>query len=479
MRITQGKSHDPEAEGPECPVCQKEINPNYGWKHKERCSSKPTEEQKRLIDAKWHKWLDQKRTGKKLKTAEGYTCGYCGHWFRYPCELGKHLEISHGFSVLSDERLTELTCDMCGHVFSNVCNRKDHEWTAHNNGRPPKRPIAGAKCRECPGLQSFNTKQSLKRHQHSQIHKRVITEILRVKEKAVNCSIKTTLDFDTEARLNTKLKRCNVCDKNFSRHEKLVGHLDSKKHQKKMKPRPIPVRLERNLESFGLDDALIEKQSDEPRVPCYCGQLTLEHLVEGHLRSKRHLKATGKYNERTYKDENRSRKKPEGTKHPGHKLKCSWCGEFILKRQFKEHFLSHEQPPDLWDSIKELAISLKKKDEAVQKKIVEEAKKKAEAQAKGISIPVKPKAFSLVKDFNGTGRANSSPIKFTCSGFQNFLSWRQGAGNIDPEATNVGDVLKRSKAGPMKVGFAQPLPKKKKAFEGWADATDRRYKVIS
>ncbi len=77
------------------------------------------------------------------------------------------------------------------------------------------------------------------------------------------------------------------------------------------------------------------------------------------------------------------------------------------------------------------------------------------------------------------GLANKSPVKFTAKGFKNFLNWRASAGNIDPEATNVGDVLKRSKAGPMKVDFPAPVPYKKKAFEGWADGTDKKNDVIS
>ncbi len=100
-------------------------------------------------------------------------------------------------------------------------------------------------------------------------------------------------------------------------------------------------------------------------------------------------------------------------------------------------------------------------------------------EAPQLAVPTTLRSTSKVSVSKGTnsqrpsvikGKANASAVKLTAKGFKNFLSWRAGAGNIDPEATNVADVLKRSKAGPMKVDFAAPAKPTRKAFEGWASA---------
>eukprot|EP01022_Parablepharisma_sp_SALTPOND_P020343 TRINITY_DN3687_c1_g1_i1.p1 TRINITY_DN3687_c1_g1~~TRINITY_DN3687_c1_g1_i1.p1 ORF type:complete len:685 (-),score=29.01 TRINITY_DN3687_c1_g1_i1:1365-3125(-) len=70
----------------------------------------------------------------------------------------------------------------------------------------------------------------------------------------------------------------------------------------------------------------------------------------------------------------------------------------------------------------------------------------------------------------GKRSTNPSEMKFTAKGFKNFLTWRVGSGNRDSQATDVTDLLKKSKAGTIKVDFAAPTKPTRKAFENWASA---------
>ena len=67
-------------------------------------------------------------------------------------------------------------------------------------------------------------------------------------------------------------------------------------------------------------------------------------------------------------------------------------------------------------------------------------------------------------------KPNMSEMKFTARGFKSFMSWKASSGSFDRETTNVTDQLKKSKAGPMKIGFAAPGRPVRKAFNDWASA---------
>ena len=64
----------------------------------------------------------------------------------------------------------------------------------------------------------------------------------------------------------------------------------------------------------------------------------------------------------------------------------------------------------------------------------------------------------------------ASEMKTTAGVFKKFMSWKAGIGKIDREATNVTEVLKKTKVGSIKLNCEVPTRPAKKAFTNWASA---------
>ncbi len=104
------------------------------------------------------------------------------------------------------------------------------------------------------------------------------------------------------------------------------------------------------------------------------------------------------------------------------------------------------------------------------------AKEGNAAAARGGSVPVRRSTAakqSVSKSVRRTERKGTIPseIKLTAKGFKSFINWKACSGNIGRGATDVTNMVKNSKAGPIKVDFEAPTRPVKKAFSDWASAT--------
>ena len=79
------------------------------------------------------------------------------------------------------------------------------------------------------------------------------------------------------------------------------------------------------------------------------------------------------------------------------------------------------------------------------------------------------KAMSVSKSVKETEK-KQSVYKITARGFKGFIDWKACVGNVDHEAANVSEVLKKAKPGSIKVDFETPAKPGRKAFSNWVES---------
>ncbi len=310
---------------------------------------------------------------------------------------------------------------------------------------------------------------------------------------------------DSATRTKEEKKKCYICKKKFSRAADCKRHkrtCQSHQVEKEGKKQPkkkaeihyevlpevcpkcmkkyLPIREHAEEHNCDFGPNYLELRKHFCQV-CQLFVLNDQYHVERHEAGPEHKKKSGllpifqvRFKPKLVLPKNEEEKNERGKeerKKQEKMVKCEECLKFYGKRRHYEHIHSVRHVVEAKER-RVNALRYELKDFVVkwkEKKAKEKAKKKKNPKDPH-PIPkfVKcdPNKLTAVE----RGKANSSPFKCTAVGFKNFLRWRKGTGNIDPEATDVRDILKRSKAGPMKVDFAAPVKRKRKAFEGWASA---------
>lgn len=302
---------------------------------------------------------------------------------------------------------------------------KKHNEAARLEGIGNQRTF---KCEQCNIV--LQDERKLDRHNKTATHKE--------HEKA-NEPFKK-YDHDTVVALDKAEKKCHMCSRDFSRHEDLVRHLKTKVHKKTIKPRKK-------------DKDAHWKPERKKCGTCYQGYRYYQNF-ERHEQSMRHMKAARKFAQESY--DKYAAEERGNVPTELRRVRCHFeyedgsrtkreCGESVLRKHFGDHLENcHKrwQPYDMIGKMEQLVKDLEPK------------------KAKEISEPKLAGKRKFSGDTCLTGR-----------GFKNFLKWRATTGNADPGSTNVADVMQQSRPGAIRVKFSTPEKPRRKAFEGWADAT--------
>lgn len=250
-----------------------------------------------------------------------------------------------------------------------------------------------------------------------------------------------------EARRRRKTLMC-PCGVSYTQgREHRERHEASQTHQQFIRNNPMPRRRKASTILFyGFS-----------RTQCHeCGvwYTDVAGSQERHNLSKYHQTMIGRFDPAIWKKYRESMEARDPSLRP--LCECSQCGGLYRKNRYKLHCqqVRHERSAaERNDLCRRLSNYVKEYTKT----------------AKEVSVP-DPK--DQMED-----KAEESGWSFTAKGFKKFLDWRKNCFS-DPALTDVSDVLKTSKSGPLRVDFAKPSPPKKKAFEGWASSVEPPKRII-